>query len=62
MYHLVFLARFENNEYHELFSDKKLIAKYLPENKKHMVNIAENASKRIALDVVELEEELVEEL
>ncbi|MDX4047842.1 hypothetical protein Q6A75_02755 [Aliarcobacter skirrowii] len=45
-------------EGNDLFSDKKLIAKYLPENKKHMVNIAENASKRIALDVIELEESL----
>ena len=34
-----------------MFSDKKIIAKYLPDNKKHMVNVAENASKRITLDV-----------
>lgn len=33
-------------------------AAYLPENKKHLANIADNASKRIALDVVELEENL----
>lgn len=35
----------------EMFSDKKIIAQYLPDNKKHMVNVAENASKRITLDV-----------
>lgn len=34
-----------------LFSDKKVIATYLPEDKKHMVNVAENAAKRITLDV-----------
>ncbi len=38
-----------------LFSDKKVIGEYLPDNKKHMVNVAENASKRISLDVNELE-------
>jgi hypothetical protein len=38
-----------------LFSDKKVIASYLPENKKHMVNVAENASKRIDLDINVLE-------
>lgn len=38
-----------------LFSDKKIITEYLPENKKHMVNVAENASKRIALDIAGLE-------
>lgn len=38
-----------------LFSDKKVIGEFLPTNKKHMVNVAENASKRIALDVNELE-------
>ncbi|WP_146876932.1 hypothetical protein ACN2EN_10490 [Aliarcobacter lanthieri] len=46
------------NEGNELFSDKKLIVQYLPENKKHMANIAENASKRIALDVAEIEQNL----
>ena len=45
-------------EGNELFSDRKVIAQYLPENKKHMSNIAENASKRISLDVVELEDNL----
>lgn len=39
----------------ELFSDKKVIAQYLPENKKHMVNIAENAAQRIQLDANVLE-------
>lgn len=38
-----------------LFSDKKVIGEFLPENKKHMVNVAENASKRIALDINVLE-------
>lgn len=41
-----------------LFSDKKIITQYLPENKKHMVNVAENASKRIALDIAGLEANL----
>lgn len=34
-----------------MFSDKEIIAKYLPTDKKHMVNVAENAAKRIDLDV-----------
>lgn len=38
-----------------LFSHKDVIAKYLPENKKHMLNVAENASKRITLDLNVLE-------
>ena len=38
-----------------LFSDKKVISQYLPDNKKHMANVAENASKRIALDINVLE-------
>ena len=40
----------------EMFSDEKIISKYLPENKKHMVNVALNASKRISLDanIIEL--------
>lgn len=42
-------------EGNELFSDKKVITNYLPENKKHMANVAENASKRIALDINVLE-------
>ncbi|MEZ4692818.1 MAG: hypothetical protein R2837_02155 [Aliarcobacter sp.] len=42
-------------EGNELFSDKKVIASYLPDNKKHMANVAENASKRIALDINVLE-------
>jgi len=39
----------------DLFSDKKIIAQYLPENKKHMVNIASNAAQRIKLDANVLE-------
>ncbi|WP_424688140.1 hypothetical protein [Halarcobacter ebronensis] len=42
-------------EGNKLFSDKKVIAQYLPENKKHMVNIAENAAQRIQLDANVLE-------
>lgn len=42
-------------EGNNLFSDKKVITSYLPENKKHMVNVAENASKRISLDLNVLE-------
>ena len=38
-----------------LFSEKKVIEAYLPENKKHMINVAVNASKRIALDINILE-------
>ena len=41
-----------------LFSDKKVISEYLPNNKKHMVNVAENASKRIAFYITELETNL----
>ncbi|MDD2886562.1 MAG: hypothetical protein PHY66_02080 [Aliarcobacter sp.] len=41
-----------------LFSDKKVIGEFLPDNKKHMVNVAENASKRISLDIAELEANL----
>lgn len=32
------------------FSDEKTIAQYLPADKKHMVNVAENQAKRITLD------------
>lgn len=39
----------------DLFSDEKVISQYLPENKKHMVNIAANASQRIKLDANVLE-------
>lgn len=42
-------------EGNQLFSDEKIIAQYLPENKKHMVNVAENAAKRIDLDANVLE-------
>lgn len=37
-----------------MFSDKEIIAKYLPKEKAHMVNVAANASKRISLDVTVL--------
>ena len=39
-----------------MFSSEGVIKKYLPKDKKHMVNVATNASKRIALDanVIEL--------
>ncbi len=37
------------------FSNPKLIKKYLPADKKHMVNVAENQSKRIALNLNVLE-------
>ncbi|WP_428023672.1 hypothetical protein [Arcobacter sp.] len=39
------------NEGNALFSDKKVIKEYLPKDKKHMLNVAENASKRINLDL-----------
>ncbi len=38
-----------------MFSDKKVIAQYLPETKKHMANVAENQAKRISLDASVLE-------
>lgn len=40
----------------DMFSDEKVIKKYLPQNKKHMVNVASNAAKRITLDanIIEL--------
>lgn len=34
-----------------MFAEKEVIAQYLPKDKKHMVNVAENAAKRIDLDV-----------
>jgi hypothetical protein len=34
----------------KMFSDKDVIIKYLPQNKKHMVNVAENQARRITLD------------
>lgn len=37
-----------------LFSDVKVIKTYLPENKKHMINVAENQAKRISLDATVL--------
>lgn len=39
-----------------MFSKGNVIAKYLPKDKKHMVNVAANASKRISLDanIIEL--------
>lgn len=39
----------------KLFSEKEVILQYLPKEKKHMVNVAENAAKRIDLDVNVLE-------
>lgn len=38
-----------------MFSDKKVIANYLPEKRKHMANVAENQAKRISLDVSVME-------
>jgi len=38
-----------------MFSDEAVIAKSLPENKKHMVNVAVNAAKRIAADATIIE-------
>mgnify|MGYP001582083479 CR=1 FL=1 len=35
----------------QMFNDPKVINQYLPKDKKHMINIAENASKRITLDI-----------
>lgn len=43
-----------------LFSDKEVIAKYLPENKKHLANVAVTTSERIALDANVLELNLEE--
>lgn len=42
-------------EGNKLFSDTKVIKNYLPEDKKHMANVAANSSKRIALDINVLE-------
>ncbi|WP_419770647.1 MAG: hypothetical protein ACNI3C_02305 [Candidatus Marinarcus sp.] len=39
------------NKGNALFSHKDIIADYLPAEKKHMTNVAVNASKRITLDV-----------
>jgi len=38
-----------------MFSDEALIKASLPENKKHMYNVAENASKRITADATIIE-------
>jgi hypothetical protein len=38
-----------------MFSDESLIAKSLPSDKKHMSNVASNASKRIAADATIIE-------
>ena len=38
-----------------MFSSETLIKASLPENKKHMVNVAENASKRITADATIIE-------
>ena len=37
-------------EGNSMFSDEKTIKKYLPADKKHMVNVAANQAKRIHLD------------
>jgi len=37
------------------FSDKKVIKQYLPADKKHMINVAENQARRITLDATVLE-------
>lgn len=42
-------------EGNSLFNDKKVISNYLPDNKKHLVNVAATASERIALDINVLE-------
>ncbi len=42
-------------EGNSLFSHKDVIVQYLPKDKKHMVNVAANAAKRIDLDVTVLE-------
>ncbi|MEA2050641.1 MAG: hypothetical protein U9O56_07920 [Campylobacterota bacterium] len=39
----------------EMFSDKSIIKKYLPADKKHLVNVAVNASKRITADTTIIE-------
>jgi hypothetical protein len=38
-----------------MFSDEKVIAKFLPENKTHMANVASNAAKRITADATIIE-------
>jgi cytochrome c553 len=45
----------EVQEGNKLFSKKHVIAKYLPKDKVHMVNIAMNASKRIHADTTIIE-------
>ena len=37
------------------FSDPLVIQQYLPEDKKHMINVAENQAKRIALSATVME-------
>ena len=37
------------------FSNPRVIKKYLPKNKKHMSNVAENASKRLKANITVLE-------
>ncbi|RXJ87460.1 hypothetical protein [Arcobacter sp. CECT 8985] len=39
----------------KLFSNKEIIEKYLPANKKHMINVAEYTAKRISLDITVLQ-------
>ncbi|MGM0518825.1 MAG: hypothetical protein ACQERD_04185 [Campylobacterota bacterium] len=42
-------------EGNDMFSDKKVISKYLPENKKHLKNVAATTSERISLSLNVLE-------
>ncbi len=45
-------------EGNNLFSDKDTIVKYLPENKKHLSNVAINASQRLSVDIADLKNNL----
>ncbi len=42
-------------EGNKLFSDKKVIEQFLPDNKKHMANVAANTAERISLDLNSLD-------
>lgn len=42
-------------EGNEMFNDKKIIMEYLPQNRKHLANVAVTASERISLDINVLE-------
>lgn len=45
-------------EGNNLFNDKDTIAKYLPENKKHLTNVAITASQRLTFDIADLKNSL----